>query len=261
VAAAALFLASVFSVDAASISLAREKVAGASEASFETFLDRLMQAESGGRDSLASGRSTALGPFQFIKGTFLYVTHRYFAGEVANLTEEQVLALRTSRTFSRRAVSAYLRENAAFLGDKGFEPTFAHLRLSYLVGPNAAAKVMAASPQTTLSEVLAPGALKANPFMANMTAANLIARAARDVSREDDGSDLTASPRVRTVSESPVPRAAAPPHERPGSAEKAKCSSGLASCRRFIALRAQKARSAESRGLEKDQLKKRRERG
>jgi hypothetical protein len=249
--------AASFAVDSNPTALAREKVAGASDASFETFLDRLMQAESGGRELAANPRSTALGPFQFIKDTFLYVTRRYFAAEVANLTEEQVLALRTNRAFSRRAVSAYLREIAAFLGDKGFEPTFAHLRLSYLVGPNAAAKVMAASPETTLSEVLAPGALKANPFMANMTAANLIARAARDVSREDDGSDLTAGPRVRTAAEGPGLREAPRPHVR--GTEKPKCKESLASCRKFISLRSQKARSAESRGPEKDNPKKKRQ--
>ena len=110
------------------------------------------------------------------------------------MTEEQVLALRTDRAFSRRVVSAYLRETAAYPRQQGFEPTFAHLRLSYLVGPNAAVKVMAAAPETALSEVLAPGAVKANPFMANMKASDLIARAARDISREDDGSDLAAAP-------------------------------------------------------------------
>jgi hypothetical protein len=42
---------------------------GASDTAFGTFLDRLMHAESAGRDSAANPRSTALGPFQFIKST------------------------------------------------------------------------------------------------------------------------------------------------------------------------------------------------
>lgn len=264
-AAAALLLcactieAASFNVDDEAASLAGKRVAGASDASFDAFLDRLMRAEFGGRDLLASSRSTALGPFQFIKGTFLEVTRKHFGNETSTMTEEQVLALRTDRAFSRRVVSAYLRETAAFLGEQGFEPTFAHLRLSYLVGPNAAVKVMAAAPETALSVVLAPGAIKANPFMVNMKAADLIARAARDISREDDGSDLTAAPRQRTASEGPAPRAVALPRARPGGVEKAKCNSKSPSCRRWIALRRQKPRVADSKGPDKDRRKKRAE--
>jgi hypothetical protein len=258
VVAAALLLC-IFTVEAAShavhserASLAREKVAGAADARFDIFLDRLMRAESDGRDFLANPRSTALGPFQFIKGTFLEVTRRHFVAETASLTEEQILALRTNRAFSRRAVAVYLREAAVFLGGQGFEPTFAHLRLAYLVGPSGAVRVMQAASETPVSEILAPGALKANPFMAGMTAADLIAKAARDVSRDGDGS--APAPRGRATVAGPAPRIA--PGLQTRMSEKAKCNVKLPSCRRWIALRAQKPRVAESRGPDKTQQRK-----
>ena len=72
----------------------------------EDFLDRLMTAESGGHLHKKNPRSTALGPFQFIESTFLFVVNRHFQSEVAGLTEQQVLARRTDMAFSRRAARA-----------------------------------------------------------------------------------------------------------------------------------------------------------
>ena len=79
----------------------------------EEYLDRLMAAESGGRLDAKNPRSTALGPFQFIESTFLFVVNEDFPSEVASLTREQVLALRTEIGFSRRAACKRLFANHA----------------------------------------------------------------------------------------------------------------------------------------------------
>jgi hypothetical protein len=52
----------------------------------DEFLDRLMAAESGGHLNKKNPHSTALGAFQFIKSTFLFVVHKHFPSEVAGLT-------------------------------------------------------------------------------------------------------------------------------------------------------------------------------
>src|SRR5262249_58306119 len=52
--------------------------ATADRSAFDSFLDHLMRAESGGRDTAANPRSTALGPYQFIKSTFLDLARRHF---------------------------------------------------------------------------------------------------------------------------------------------------------------------------------------
>jgi hypothetical protein len=62
----------------ASTSIADKYVETASSAEFDAFLDRLMSAESGGLAHAKNPRSTALGPFQFIKSTFLEITRRHF---------------------------------------------------------------------------------------------------------------------------------------------------------------------------------------
>jgi len=203
---------------------------GAPDAAFETFLDRLMHAESSGRDDAANPRSTALGAFQFIRSTFVDVVRRHFASEVATLDDEAVLALRTNRDFARRAASAFSKENLAFLSEQGLNPTFGHLRLAFLVGPTGAARLLQVEPTTPVADILGSAAITANPFMKGMNAADLIARATRDV-----GSDRG--------------RAHARSRTRPGEstpAVAAVCSRKLPSCRRWIALRVAKLKRKQN---------------
>jgi hypothetical protein len=163
------------------LALGAQAVEGASDISFEQFLDHLMRAESSGRDTAANPRSTALGAFQFIESTFLAVAREHFAKEVAALSDQPLLALRTNRQFARRVAAAYCRENASYLRGQGLKPTFAHLRLAYLLGAGGAARVLRAPPQTPLAGILGAAVIRANPFMKGMTAAGLVERAARDI--------------------------------------------------------------------------------
>lgn len=201
-----------------------------------TFLDRLMLAESGGRDNAANPRSTALGAFQFIKSTFLHVARRHFADEIAGLADEDILKLRTDRTFSRRAAEAYARDAAAYLKGQGLAATMANLRLAYLVGPNAAARLLEAASSTPAVDILGAKAVEANPFMKQKSAADLIAKAARDVGAS-----------VEVVEAPPTPAVPTP------AVKKARCRPTLASCRKFIALAENKAktRKAEKSGTRK----------
>ena len=220
---------------------ATEPAAGASEAAFEIFLDRLMRAESAGQDDAANPRSTALGPFQFIKSTFIEVARRHFAAEVAALDDDAVLALRINRSFARRAASAFCKDNIAFMIEQGLSPTFGQLRLAFLVGPSAAVRLLQAAPATPVSEILGNAAITANPFMKGISAVDLIARTGRDVSTDHAGP-------ARLAKRSPA-RA----RNRESAGVAATCNPNLASCRRWIALRVAKlnnqkgtARSATS---------------
>lgn len=201
---------------------ASEIVAPAAAANLDTlpidsFLDRLMMAESGGRLDAKNPRSSALGPFQFIEATFLEVARRHFAGEIAGLTDPEILAKRMDPDFARRAALAYTQENAAFLGDQGHPVTSVNLRLAFLIGPTGAARLLTASADTPLSVILGSEVVTANPFMASMTAADLIRKAALDLSGN------------QRISGIPSNKA------KPGLV--VRCKRGLASCRRWIALR------------------------
>lgn len=183
----------------------------------QIFLDRLMMAESSGRIDAKNPRSTALGPFQFIEATFLEVARRHFAGEIAGLTDAEILAKRTDPDFARRAALAYTQDNAAFLDDQGHDVTSVNLRLAFLIGPSGATRLLAASADTPVSAILGSEVLTANPFMASMTAADLVRKAALDLSRNGRITGLASG------------------RSRPGIV--VRCKRGLASCRRWIALR------------------------
>ena len=179
---------------------------GAPDAAFDSFLDRLMRSESNGLSHAKNPRSSALGPFQFINSTFLAVMRQHFPGDIARLREGDILALRTKHEVARRAAKAFSRDNMAYLMERGVTPTFGHLRLAFLLGPEGAARVLKAPPGRPVADILEDGVIVANPFMRRMTAADLVARAARDVSPKPG--DRTAPPTV--VAESTPPPAPAP---------------------------------------------------
>ena len=103
-------------------------------------------------------------------------------------------------------------------------PNYAQLRLAFLVGPTAAARLIQAPPSSAVADLLGQAVVKANPFMANMTVADLSAKVARDLSDQP----------YRVVAQTPAPK---PASTEAATADKAKCNPKLASCRRFVALR------------------------
>ncbi|MEQ1649147.1 MAG: hypothetical protein ABL898_11220 [Hyphomicrobiaceae bacterium] len=200
------------------------------------FLDRLMIAESGGDDTAKNSRSTAVGPYQFIEGTWLDLMRRHFVTEIANLNPQQILTLRTSRAIARRAAEIYSKENAAVLTQHGAKPTFTHLRLAFLLGPMGAVRVIKAEPETRVAILMGPAVARANPFMHGLTTSGLIARAARDLKvRASSIAALAASeiPAGVTAPKSTKPRIAV------------KCNLALASCRRWLTLAQARAPSGK----------------
>ena len=203
------------------------------EMTIETFLDRLMMAESGGRLTARNPTSTAVGPFQFIASTWLQIARKNFAAETADLQPHQVLELRTDIDFARRAAKLYTEENAAYLVSQGATATFPNLRLAFLVGPGGAVRVLTAKPDTPISSVLGPTVIGANAFMRRMTVEDLIARAARDLA-----TDVTA---VAGIIPDPAAVAVAgktPRKARPKIA--VDCDLSRPSCRRWLALATRK---------------------
>lgn len=204
------------------------------------FLDRLMVVESGGRDDARNPRSTAVGPYQFIESTFLDVARRHFAAETASLAPVQILALRTNRPFARRAAEAFTRDNADILANNALQTTPTNLRLSFLVGPNAAVRVLQAEAATPVIQLLGAKVVQANPFMAGMGASDLLAWSERSIAGGGSATgEIGARPLSQRVaarvspslpSSLPVPKPVAQPN----------CKLELASCRRWIALASKK---------------------
>jgi hypothetical protein len=219
--------------------IARQVVEQASTAAFDIFLDRLMAAESGGRSAAKNPRSSALGPFQFIRSTFLDITSRHFAAEIAGLSEAEILSLRSDRDLSRRAATIFCQENAKYLRGRGHEPTFAHLRLAFLLGAADAARILQAPQHTPVTDLLAPSVVKANPFMRAMNAANLLEKSEYDLS-EDRQLLTAAAPRER-ASRQPRPSLMQLINE-----EKRALDCAMRGCPRLLALPKQTAKGRKS---------------
>jgi hypothetical protein len=199
------------------------------------FLDRLMMAESGGRDTAKNPRSTALGPFQFIESTFVDVVSRNFQPEIAGLTPQQILALRTDRPFSRRAAQAFTLENAALLAANGIAANYANLRLAFLVGATAAVRILKAEPEAPVIGILGAAVVQANPFMAGMTARGLSLWSARSIAG-GPSSEPEFPSRVVATAGLPAPVASAQARVPAKPRIAVKCSLRLPSCRRWLAL-------------------------
>lgn len=172
----------VISVWAVAPAHARDRLwAGGACSLNEAYLNQLMMAESGGKLHASNPRSSALGPYQFIRSTFLEVTRRHFADEIGALSQPQILRLRTDFGFSRRIAEAYSRENAVYLRERGHKASPANLRLAFFAGAAGAARIITADPKTPVARLLGSAAVSANPFLGRMTAQSLIDRSARDM--------------------------------------------------------------------------------
>jgi hypothetical protein len=202
------------------------------EMTMDDFLDRLMIAESGGRDTAKNPLSSATGAFQFIESTFLSVMQRHYPKRVENLSTAQILALRTDRKTARDAARAYTRDNAQILAANGHKPTFPHLRLAFLLGANGAMRILDAKPETPLAPLLGPAVMRANPFMTRLTASGLIARAARDVSL-----DPSAIAGLQPIRDPKTGKIIMPRRTASRPRIRVRCNLALPSCRRWLALK------------------------
>lgn len=194
------------------------------------FLDRLMRAELDGRLFAKNPASSALGPYQFVEATFLDVVRRNLPAMASGKSNADILALRVDPAVSREVALLYTRENANALAAKGVPATPANLRLAFFAGASAALKVLQAKPEEPATNLMSAAAIQANPFLKTMTAAQLIAKAEREI---EGGGVVTAA-------------AAASPKIS------LRCNLKLASCRKWLALAGKRlglgrARLAEAR--------------
>jgi len=216
-----LFICLAFLIGPAIVCLAEDSETKLTPTESETlFLDRLMRAESGGRQFARNRASSALGPFQFLGTTFIDVVRRNIPA-LSDKSDAEILALRTDFQVSRDVALIYTRENAIALAAKGKEATAANLRLAFFSGANGALRVLEAEPDALVSNLLSQAAIAANPFLRKMTASQLLARASREAEGQGDAAVATAA----------LPKS---PGVQPKIA--VRCNLGLASCRHWLAL-------------------------
>jgi len=111
---------------------------------------------------------------------------------------------------SADAGARFMAANQKLLTASGIQPTPGALYLSHFAGPGGALKVLKSDPTASAADILGPAVVKANPFLANMSAGDLQSWADRKMSGSAPaGAPATAAP-TQMASAAPVAGGAAP---------------------------------------------------
>lgn len=162
-------------------------------------IDSIIGAESGGDANAKNPNSSATGAGQFISSTWLDTIKAARPDLAQGKSDDELLALRSDPQLSRQMTEAYAAQNGEVLAKAGHPVTPGNTYLAHFAGPQGAVSVLNADPAAPVSSVMSPGAMKANPFLQNMTVADLRAWADRKMGGQ------------QTAQASPVAPANAPP--------------------------------------------------
>ncbi|KRR21915.1 hypothetical protein [Bradyrhizobium retamae] len=139
--------------------------------------DQIISVESGGDPNAANPNSTARGAGQFIEGTWLAMLAKHRPDITGS--RDELLALRSNADLSKAMTDAYAADNAGILKGAGLPVTAGTSYLAHFAGPKGAVGLLNADPATPAAAIMGAAAVKANPFLANMTARDVAAWADR----------------------------------------------------------------------------------
>jgi hypothetical protein len=120
------------------------------------FSDAITRAEGSTRNP----RSSADGYGNFIDSTWLSVAPKIT--DTTGLSREQILQLRHDKTIAQRATDYYAAQNGRYLRIRGLEDSPGNLSLAHFLGPEGAAKLLRAAPDTPVESLLPPEVIHAN---------------------------------------------------------------------------------------------------
>lgn len=138
----------------------------------DTYLAAIRTAESGGNDRAKNPKSSASGRYQFIDSTWRMMMKKH---PELGLTADG----RFDPEQQERAIRAFTADNAKSLMSAGIEPTNANLYAAHFLGAGGAKTVLRAPDGTSLSSLLGPGVMRANPFLKGMTVSSFKAWSSR----------------------------------------------------------------------------------
>ncbi|TNE62324.1 MAG: hypothetical protein EP341_00260 [Sphingomonadales bacterium] len=181
-------------IDAAGI------VAGMSDSSFEAMVVR---AESSGKAAAKNPNSSALGPHQFLKGTWAGLVSKYNPEWAKGLSSSEISALRADPAKSSEMYQHFRRENQQVLQAAGLPINPATEYLAHFLGAGDAVKLIGQDPNALASSVLSDKVIKANPFLEGKTVRDVQNWAARKMTMK--ASDLALmTPQIEQITDAEV---------------------------------------------------------
>jgi hypothetical protein len=166
----------------------------------EEYLDRTGGVESGDNPNARAKTSSALGVFQFTKGTWADQIARH-KPEIAKgrsavelINDPAVQALRSDPTLSRDLARTLTNENGAALRDAGLPASPANLYLAHFLGAGDAVKVLKAASGTPVEGLVNGDSVRANSsILRGKTVDSIVAWAAQKMGGSGRGAELAAA--------------------------------------------------------------------
>ncbi|GJD73341.1 phage tail length tape measure family protein [Methylobacterium goesingense] len=128
-----------------------------------SYMERAIGVESGGKTDAKNPLSTATGLGQFIERTWLGLFKERFPERAAGMSRDEILARRTDRGDSVELLRVFTEQNARALEKAGLATTDRNLYLSHFAGAQGAADLLRADRSASAVSVLGADAAKANP--------------------------------------------------------------------------------------------------
>ncbi|MBS0123556.1 peptidoglycan DD-metalloendopeptidase family protein [Thetidibacter halocola] len=160
----------------------------------EALVNQIIKVESGGNATAKNPLSSATGLGQFINSTWLRMMRDYRPDLFRSMSQAELLNLRFDPALSREMVRNLARENESFLRARGRPIRAGTLYLAHFLGPAGAATALGADPNASVLEVMGAGVVNANPFLRNMTVADMVAWSDRKMSGKKGAVAVTNGP-------------------------------------------------------------------
>jgi hypothetical protein len=158
------------------------KLSGKSKSGVASFVDKIIGVESGRRANAKNSLSSAAGSGQFIENTWIAMIKQHRPDLFKGRTRKQILALRNNMAISKEMTTAYAEDNALILSRGGVETNARNIYLAHFLGPRTAIKVLRSGDRAATS-ILSQKVIKANPFLKNKTARQIVAWASRKMGK------------------------------------------------------------------------------
>ncbi len=128
----------------------------------QSYMDRVIGAESGGDPNARNTRSTATGLGQFIERTWLALFKERFPERAAGMSRDEILARRTDRSDSIELIRALTEQNSRALEKAGLATTDRNLYLAHFAGAQGAIDLLRADRGAPAASILGSDAARAN---------------------------------------------------------------------------------------------------
>ncbi|MCC0808597.1 tail length tape measure protein [Methylobacterium sp. W2] len=153
--------------------------------SVNSYMDRVIGVESGGKTDAKNTMSTATGLGQFLEGTWIPLFKEQFPDRAAGMSDREILARRTDRDDSVAVLRLFTEQNSRFLEKQQIATTDRNLYLAHFAGAQGAVDLLKADRGASAESILGRKAAIANPTIigGGRTAGDVIDYAGRVITK------------------------------------------------------------------------------